>query len=658
MSLRFVGAFLLAALSVTANAQDPQPGLALTFSDGTESSTVVAPNVWLQVRQGETPDPFLAPGTFTATWRGFVSVELRSIYSFQAHVNGSLKLEIGGKPVLDVTSDGGLSEISKRVRLDKGPNELVVTYTPAGEGDAMARLLWVPRNTYAQEIPQSGLTHLADEATAAAARRHRGRELMLEHRCLRCHAMDAANLPELAMDAPAFEGIGSRRNTAWLAGWIANPPANRPAARMPAMFHGPNATNDASAIAAYLATLKSGDPASAEPDDAESIASGSKLFTSLNCVACHNAPDAAESDDSKLSYTHVAQKFSPGALGSFLQNPAKHYEWIRMPNFRLSDGEANQLAAFLRSHAQPATAGEPAAELADKGKALLQTSGCLNCHTGPVANGFKTRTLAELNDWKAGCLADEPVDGAPRFALSAADRSAIVEFASTGFASLQRHVDSEFAARQVGNLNCIGCHNHQIDLVPSLSLLGGKIKPEYGARIIAGQVGEKPRPWIPARMPGFAAVPARAIARGIANIHGFPAESPESPPIDEDMAAVGLKLVSPDGGFSCISCHGIGKAGATQVFESAGINLATSYERLQHDYFVRWMLSPLIVDPTSKMPVFFDEEAGSPLFEVYEGNGLRQIEALWQYVRAGQEMRIPDGMNVGPATPVSFEGLE
>jgi mono/diheme cytochrome c family protein len=234
-----------------------------------------------------------------------------------------------------------------------------------------------------------------------------------------------------------------------------------------------------------------------------------------------------------------------------------------------------------------------------------------------------------------------------------------VEFASTGFGSLQRHVDSEFAARQVDNLNCVGCHNHQIDLVPSLSLLGGKIKPEYGAKFIAGLVGEKPRPWIHARMPGFATAPAKGIARGLANSHGFPAETPEPGPINEEMAAVGLKLVSPDGGFSCISCHGIGAAGATQVFESAGINLASGHERLQHDYFVRWMLNPLLVDPTSKMPVFFDEEGGSPLFEIYGGDGRQQVEALWQYVRAGHGMTIPAGMSTNaPAAPVSFEGLE
>ncbi len=657
-SFRIIGALLLSVSVFRSAAQEPQPGLALTFDNGTESSTVIAPNVWLYVKQGDTPDPFLAPGTFTATWRGFVSVELRSIYSFQAELNGTLKLEIGGKPVLDVTGNGGLSEASKRVRLDKGPNEIVATYTPAAEGDAMGKLLWVPRNTYAQPIPQSELTHLPDDATTASGRLHRGRELMLEYRCLNCHKSDDAKLPELEMDAPTFDGIGSRRNAAWLAEWIADPHAIRASARMPLMFHGPNSTKDARAIASYLNALRTTDELSAEPRDAGSIAAGSELFATLNCAACHNPPGAAEEDESRLSFTRVAGKFTSGALSLFLQEPSKHYRWIRMPDFRLSAEEAGQLAAFLLSDAAPAVTGPPDTDLADRGGKLVQTSGCLNCHTGPLENEFKTRTLAKLTNWSGGCLAVDSVEAAPEFAFSPGDRLAIKEFAASGFGTLQRHVDSEFAGRQMNNLNCIGCHNHQIDLVPSLALLGGKIKPEYGARIITGQVDEKPRPWSHARMPGFAPTPARGIARGLANSHGFPAETPADGPIDEEMAAVGLKLVSSDGGFSCISCHGIGKAGATQVFESAGINLATSYERLQHDYFTRWMLNPLLVDPTSKMPVFFDEEAGSPLFEIHDGDGGKQVEALWQYVRAGDAMKIPDGMSIGTSAPVSFEGLE
>jgi hypothetical protein len=50
---------------------------------------------------------------------------------------------------------------------------------------------------------------------------------------------------------------------------------------------------------------------------------------------------------------------------------------------------------------------------------------------------------------------------------------------------------------------------------------------------------------------------------------------------------------------SCISCHGVADFGATAVFEAPGINLALAFERLQPEYFKRWIRSPLSVDPTT-----------------------------------------------------------
>ena len=128
----------------------------------------------------------------------------------------------------------------------------------------------------------------------------------------------------------------------------------------------------------------------------------------------------------------------------------------------------------------------------------MQSSGCLACHQGPVENEFETKSLAELANWDSGCLGEGSVTGSPNFGFSKEDRAGVAAFVSTGFAALERHVDSEFAARQLVNLNCIGCHDQQIDLVPALDLLGDKVKPEYGATIIAGTVEEKPRPWIAA----------------------------------------------------------------------------------------------------------------------------------------------------------------
>src|ERR1041385_49226 len=85
-----------------------------------------------------------------------------------------------------------------------------------------------------------------------------GRELFIEHRCAKCHTTRAGApaISELAIDAPSFEGIGSRRNYAWLVRWIADPKAVLPTARMAKVLHGSKADGDVAAIAAFLASSK------------------------------------------------------------------------------------------------------------------------------------------------------------------------------------------------------------------------------------------------------------------------------------------------------------------------------------------------------------------------------------------------------------------
>ncbi len=651
--LRLAVVGLLAGAALVRAEAAAQPGLALTFTpaNGGASSTdtIVAPNVWLHTASGDTPSPFLAPGPSTATWRGFVSVELRSVYTFQAEVNGSLNVVINAREALGAAGDGALGDAGPPMRLNKGPNEIIVTYTPAASGDAHVRLFWTARESYPQLIPSAALSHEPDEALVVAQRRQRGRELVIEHRCARCHAPAGEVIPEVRMNAPEFTGIGSRRSATWMRNLLANPKTTPGNGRMPAMFHAGDALDSAEAVAAFLATLTDpGWSARPEPTDAVELAAGGKLFATLHCAACHHEPGTQRPTADKLSLAQVAGKFSPGALARFIKVPTEHYGATRMPDFRLSDAEARQIGGFLIAKSAPTGGEAPRPELAPKGQDLVQTTGCLNCHSLDLENLFKTRALAELTAWDGGCLAPSPLAGTrlPHYAFSAADRQAIQVFAAGGFDSLKRQVDAEFAMRQLKNLNCAGCHNRQIELVPSLEVLGGKIKPEYGAKFIAGVIADKPRPWIAARMPGFA-TRAEGLARGLANLHGFAAKTPPEPePVDEELAAVGFKLVQAEGGFSCITCHAIGTAPATQGAESAGINFAWTVDRIQHDYFVRWLRNPLGVDPTTKMPVFFDQSGRSPLNQVLHGETRAQIEAMWHYFRQGDQMKVRRGAGV------------
>src|SRR5258708_31619639 len=103
------------------------------------------------------------------------------------------------------------------------------------------------------------LTHTDTPALQEAGRLRLGRELFLEHRCAKCHAHKLSNesLPELSMDAPNLEGIGSRRNFDWMARWILYPKAQPASPNMPNLFRGQPPARDAEATPAFLASLKS-----------------------------------------------------------------------------------------------------------------------------------------------------------------------------------------------------------------------------------------------------------------------------------------------------------------------------------------------------------------------------------------------------------------
>ena len=648
----------IAAVSL-AQAQAPsvplQSGLSVTFKtppeagNGKEDYQVLS-NIWLYVPSGNSPTPFLPSGKFSALWSGFVSVDLRADYNFQVELNGSLRLEINGKLVLETGNTNGASATTKPIRLNKGTNSITAAFRSPDQGDAFLRLGWSNKELSRGPISATALSHRSSPELERASLQRLGRELFVEHRCFKCHAVSGSEtgMLELTMDAPAFDGIGSRRNYAWLARWVLDPKAEQPMARMPKLLHGANPREDAEAIAGFLASLKSAQTPPAPEDKAPSedaVESGRKLFESMHCASCHLSPGSKDLVRDKISLKQVREKFRTSALIAFLQRPDTHYAWIRMPNFKLKDDEALQLTAYLNAQAaNPKESSAPnETSIVEHGKKLVQTAGCLSCHTLKLENQFSARALRELpaEKWNQGCLASvvEAASKSPQFGLSTSEREALQAFARTDRSSLSRHVPADFAERQTRLLDCRECHG-KFDGFPALDMLGGKLKPEWSTAFIAGEVTYKPRPWLEARMPGF---PTRgaALAQGLAMQHGFPSQTPAEPPVDTEAATIGQKLVTADGGFSCISCHAVGEMGATQLFEAPGINFAQSGERLLKDYFQRWVRNPIQIDPTTKMPVYFDEEGRSPLTEFYEGDGGKQIDALWEYIRLGNRMPPP-----------------
>jgi mono/diheme cytochrome c family protein len=636
--LRFSDALLAAS-------QDPIPGLALVLRSGPASDHRSADVLALFVPSGQPASPFLPAGPVSATWTGALTVDLRGDYTFHAAYNGRLKLQINDSVVLDSEGKSPAWIESPKVRLNKGANRIVAEYSGPQRGDSEVRVYWSAKEVPFNPIPISALSHPTSAEIERSDRMRKGRDLFADLRCIRCHA-GSGSMPELSADAPTFTGIGSRRQFGWMARWIAQPASLRSDSAMPGMFHGPDAVAQSEAIAAFLSSLKSSPPPSAPATNPEAVEAGRGLYEKLHCVACHVAPDASETSPGKISQKGIRSKFSPGALSAFLRKPSEHYAWIQMPDFKLTAQEATQLAAYLESVAdQPSTATPPTDEsILLKGKSLVANSGCLNCHTLDLPNTFRAKALADLKpeSWTSGCLAETPSadSKAPRFELSASDRAALAAFGRSDRSSLNRHTAADFLERHSVSLHCRECHG-KFEGFPAWDLLGGKLKPDWASRFISGMETRKPRPWLESRMPAF---PTHAawLAQGLATAHGLPPVAPPDDPADADLAKVGHQLVGSSGGFACISCHSVGEFGATQVFEAPGINLALSHERLQPDFFRRWLRNPVSIDPNSKMPAYFDEEGRSALSEVLGGDGPKTIRALWEYIRLGSKMPKPE----------------
>jgi mono/diheme cytochrome c family protein len=647
-----------------------EPGLATTFTVGEQQDVSTAQNVSLHVEAAKSPTPFLPGGKFTAVWEGAIHADLRGSYSFQAALKGTLKVEINGAVALETSGAGSASPLGKAVQLNKGPNVFKATFTAPEKGDAFVRLSWTEKPPFTGPIPPAAFTHSSTPELRKATQLRLGRELFLDHRCIKCHTeakLTDIGVPELKMDAPSLEGIGARRNYDWMARWILDPKSLRPTAQMPKLLTGPKAKEGAEAIAAYLASLKTGGEVKFsqivyktkqnEPAEGEGHAPNSEpkpIYERLHCIGCHNPPDAKEPDPAKLSQKRIAEKFPASRLAEYLRQPEAHYAWTRMPNFHLSARETKELEDWLFAAApKPELKAAPTdAATIERGKKLMQTTGCLNCHSLKLENQFKapprdalsSRHRKDRSKVPAGdCLGQTPLAD---YAFTSEQHTALDAFTLAGFASLSRHVPAEFAERQHRALNCAACHG-QIDLIPTFEALGGKLKPEWAAKFIAGDIPHKLRydahpkgePWVESRMPAFKSR-ATDLAIGMAQEHGYAPRTPAEPPADTALGEIGRKLVGKDGGFSCVSCHGVGSMLAMEVFESEGINFAYSADRLVPDYYRRWFRAPTSIDPQTKMPVYFDD-GKSPLTDVLGGDGEKQISAVWEYLKLRDKMLPP-----------------
>ena len=646
--------FLIFLLSIGTSTSQ----ITATFTAKGKTVTRPATLPALFVPQGSSPAAGLAPGPFTATYRGTLSIPKRYRLSFSVESEGSVALKIDGE-ALPLT-DGK----SERLRLSPGEIPFEITYTSPPAGAGFFRLFWEERRAFPREpIPNSALT---DGKTTSPDPAH----LFASHNCVQCHTHDfgPSAMPELADSGPNLTGIGSRAQQEWLTRWIAQPDKLKPTTTMPAMVDHtkPEGAQAAADLGAYLATLTTESPAKPAPD--LSLAQkGGEHFHKLGCIACHSKPDAPEPDfeNKRVPLNNVATKFKGGALIAFLKNPREHHPAIKMPNFRFSDEEASSLAAYLTkastgNHTPDPSEFPPGDAI--RGKALAHSLNCTACHQGLAPSTAKTPEIYSLTDWSAkGCLGPDDKRGrAPRLNLTSEEKTALTP-AVLPF--LKNDTASAFATRQIEALNCASCHDYNgqssllsathaetkslldhltgdderlIQSRPPLTHMGAMLHSSSLKKMLMGTASPRPRPWLEMRMPAFPHY-ADSLTTGLAHHHGLPESTPsaeKAEKADIALAKTGKQLVGTEG-YACVTCHAIKDQKALAAFEVQGINFGLTHQRLRKDYYHQWMFNPARLVPDTKMPRYTNPDDGTALRpDILEGDSQKQFDAIWEYLKS------------------------
>lgn len=529
-----------------------------------------------------------------------------------------------------------------------------------------------------------------------------GQLLMAELRCAACHA-DVPREVRFEKTAPDLTEVGTRVSPEYLQRYIASPSTTHPGTTMPDML-GLKSESEKQKIAESLTHFLNAQsrPANSElTTEPIDYKRGNELFHTIGCVACHGPKEVVSKsaeltvDDeeeldpvraarkrvspSAINLSHVSSKYTVKSLSEFLFQPLKVRSSGRMPDMKLTPVEALAIAGYLVGEQPQAIVPlVPKAELVEAGKKHFQALNCAACHTlkgfeaAPVAKSLKTAELTR------GCLsgsdgsANETKDpSSPRFKLDSNETSAIT--AAINAAKRAEPVvesDKDLLAASLTAFRCINCHvrdeyggvhdahnaffqGSQLNLgddgriPPPLTLMGAKLQSAWLKKVLFD--GESVRSYMSTRMPQYgednlAHLPA--LFSRLDSLAGPEMKLPISESRNEEekqreklMRAAGRELLG-DKGANCVACHTFnGKAASV----NQGIDLLTSYERLQPAWFHSYLQKPSAFRPRTVMPSAWPDGVAA-FTTILDGDTHRQIEAIWYYLSLGTSAADPSGV--------------
>jgi mono/diheme cytochrome c family protein len=466
--------------------------------------------------------------------------------------------------------------------------------------------------------------HEVDRGLEEAPRLTQGRRNFEELGCHGCHLVRGyENYPKVG---PDLTRVGDKVTAAWMFQWIKNPRTFRVETRMPNFLLSDEETE---AIVAYLMnvtkgkflarapgkkTKNEGTEGSGDGNSSPSSASyfaipvafsenyqpsperGKELVRSVGCLGCHVIGEGTEIRNEQGNPIKIVpqvdengvirvpvprksgRKFGPdlSGIGSktnfqwlvrWLKDPKSYDPKTPMPNFRLTDEQAQDIAAYLMTlkwEGESKILGleekikDPA--LIEKGTKLIRNYGCFGCHTipgmereqriGAELTTFGNKWIAQMSfgnathipetwwDWTENKLRNPRIYATereilrmPNFGLLDEDIKAIAMFLKSLTGEEREIPDyiykpdpAKMALIQgrelVRQYNCIGCHvienkggvirafykPEELNMAPPLLEAGELHEGEKVRHDWLSNFLKNPvpiRPWLKVRMPTF-----------------------------------------------------------------------------------------------------------------------------------------------------------
>ncbi len=538
-----------------------------------------------------------------------------------------------------------------------------------------------------------------------------GERLFQQMGCHGCHLV--AGYEVMPKIGPYLKLASAKLDPSWAVRWVTNPHIFRPHTRMPNFMF---SREQATAIVAFLFDSSKADsktwlaahpaPPSLDQDlkDPKMVAEGKDIFESVGCKACHAVDkeqigtpvgsyidfkpnESRTTKDFAPNLSAIAEKTDGRWIYLWLKNPRDFSPHTAMPSLRLSDHEAEALAAYLMTMGHKnidpnieQTLAQP--EEIAKGKSLVRKYGCFGCHEingmekesriGVELTTFGTKHLDELffgnqtdiaNTWDAWTFhklynpriyatadveqlmpnfdfQDTDIQNLRVFLASLIGEKVPERYRAPGSAEQDAIVNGR---RMVNYYNCVGCHiieqrggyirrfyeQNPNFAPPILNGEGQKVQPNWLFGFL--QAPTPIRPWLKLRMPTFHFTNTEDNTLvdyfGATGKVEVPFVFVNTNTIPKDDLLAGEKLMSKDY-FNCFSCHQQGDVKPEGPPDGWAPDLSLARHRLNPQWLAKWLHNPQALQPGTKMPSFYP---GGP-DDIFHGNETEQIRAIRDYI--------------------------